>query len=972
MAELVGTTSDPFSLNSTSSTKEKAAAQSQLNAAKNEWNAWLAANQDTTPYRAAAEGKLSEILQKYPYVTTYTNTGMLVQDRLAIKTDGSLTIPNNSVDPKIGNIQAPNVDDAYPTVAGNVAEAKPNITGGNPSDPNRLKSTGGPPDQYSMASDAPSLSGNATSPDATTSGNVTGGNNTVVGRSGPPDQYQATANTTPVTQNGDAASSSGRTGPPSEYDTNSANGRTGPPSEYDTSNSNTTSDDSGSNGAGSGTDESGTGRREPSGPVTVGQQGRRGPPDEYEAAGSGGTPPNKVMILRPNKLHEYVNWTYQVGWYMLDLATYNSFTSSGTDSAALRKYPIMRSGGFAKTGAGLKYDLGLNSLRVESVIASSNMSPNASIYRIEMQVVEPYGVSLIADLKRMADSLPNGPHDHFQIPYLLDIRFLGYDDTGKMIPSIPQTGPKLIPCQIVNINFNITSAGTVYNISLVPYSQQGINKFYGVLREDARLYGKKFEDILRGADGLAAKLNKASEADVKDGKAEIPDTYDFEIVSFDKNRTANDGKLAQSECTFDIKGGGSVTPIAARKMGNDKVDPTEAYFQLKAGSNIKDLVRDIAITTRYFQGKITDGAADKTNPMELIKVVPVVTDLTKFDRKRGVYAKKIIYKVMPYYVYGKNNPKTGQAPVQLRGHSKEYNWLFTGKNDDVLDIDLNFNLMYFKVFEKKATERALLESGAQVPTEPQYATSSGQDTSSGMVYKQTTGSTTTAAARGPKPDAVAEYFDQELNSPDLADLVKLDMSIIGDPDFIAQDRSVRPKGTDVDAANNGYVDGDVNKGISIDVDGVYVKLNFRTPRDYDDNSGLMALTQEQVMIGGMYQLIRVESEFEGGKFTQKLNMVRVFDQIENKIDKQAKTTDESGTGRRETTTPKAPATVAPGAGRSGFNTGGSPVTAPPAGAGRSGFSTMPPSYPGDAAYGDDAMAPVDTNDKAIRDYYLGR
>ena len=148
----------------------------------------------------------------------------------------------------------------------------------------------------------------------------------------------------------------------------------------------------------------------------------------------------------------------------------------------------------------------------------------------------------------------------------------------------------------------------------------------------------------------------------------------------------------------------------------------------------------------------------------------------------------------------------------------------------------------------------------------------------------------------------------------------------------------------------------------MDVDGVYVKLNFRTPRDYDENSGLMMLSPGQELIGGMYQVITVESVFEGGKFTQKLNMVRVFDQPENKVDKQVAPT------QREA--------VAPGAGRSGFSTvtnkpSGTPVDKSP-GAGRSGFSTMPTSLPGDAAYGDDAMAPIDATDKAVRDYYLGR
>jgi hypothetical protein len=106
----------------------------------------------------------------------------------------------------------------------------------------------------------------------------------------------------------------------------------------------------------------------------------------------------------------------------------------------------------------------------------------------------------------------------------------------------------------------------------------------------------------------------------------------------------------------------------------------------------------------------------------------------------------------------------------------------------------------------------------------------------------------------------------------------------------------------------------------------------------------MMLSPGQELIGGMYQLIKVESMFEGGKFTQKLNMVRVFDQPENKVNKQVAPT------QRESTTP--------GAGRSGFSTApktsGTPVNIGP-GAGRSGFSTVPTTTVPQPIYNDDAV-----------------
>ena len=566
---------------------------------------------------------------------------------------------------------------------------------------------------------------------------------------------------------------------------------------------------------------------------------------------------------------------------MLDPSTYNTFASTGQDSADLRKRPILRSGGFTKNSSGMEFDLGLKSLRLTSIIGNSSTNPSNNVFGIEMQIVEPYGVNFLAQLAAMASQIGTST-DHFQLPYLIEIKWNGYDDNGQLVSNIASTGPKLITTQIVNISFNITSAGTVYTLSLIGFNEQAINRYYGVVRHNAELYGSSLQDFLTGNRSLKTILDSMGREDYAEKRCQYPDIYDFKVVSFDSTHTTDDGKLANEKVTFPLSDGGETTPFFDRAMDRNETGIT--LYKISANSNVKDIIVDIAKKSKYFQNKITDTPnSDTTNPLELIKIVPVITELQSFDTIRGVYQKKITYMVMPYYVYGQVYPHAGQAPVSSRGFMKEYNWLFTGKNKDVLDLNLNYNLMYFRTFERASSEKGLAQSGANIEIIAPENTviTQVQKDKGGVNILQTGGETSRSKNTGFKPNAVQEIFDQLLNSPQNEDLTTLDISIIGDPDWVLQDRSVRPVGVGIMSSVTGLVDDDFSKGIASDVNEVYVKINFKTPRDYSDTTGLMQFTSDQSLISGVYGVVSIDSVFEEGSFTQTLHTYRVHQQLEN-------------------------------------------------------------------------------------------
>lgn len=752
------------------------------------------------------------------------------------------------------------------------------------------------------ASDAPGLGGSSTTPATGTNNSTSAYSSTSTDSTGGP----SPANTVPVTQNGDAASTGGAGSSSYNAREDSGTASTNPNS----TNAGDQSDDAGSSGGtgtggnpgnstGGSTDGSNNGSNNNG--VSVGQLGQG---SQLEDPSKKGTPQNKRIFQRPNALHSYVNWTYQVGWYMLEIPTFNSFSETGSDSASLRKKPIMRSGGFAKRNAGLDYDLNLVGLKMQSVIGNNSTSPGSNVYEIEMQVLEPYGISLIQQLKELAGS----EDDPFHMPYLLEIKWLGYDDVGRMVNNIPETGPKLISVKIINITFDINSAGTIYTITMVPYSQTAIDSIDGVIRQDVQLYGDSLQTLLNdGPDSLKQFLIKKSKDLVRDGLAEHPDEYEFEIVSFDPGTRARNNKLARAPVTFPQKGG-AATQLSRRGTGNPadiasgiagtpglneslsskSNDPNKQYFSFKGGTRIVAAIIAMAKNSKYFQDKVPDVPnGDKENPFELIKVVPVVSDLGKFDNLRKTYQKKVTYKIMSYFDYGRLFPYAGQAKVDKRGFIKEYNWIFTGKNDDIFDLRLDLNLMYYQIMTSAPVEKAALNAVVTPPPKSNTAAPiKASDTVYGIQFRAGPGDPN---AKSPTTQNVSDAFDFALNSPKRADLIELDLQIIGDPDWITQDRSVRPKGGDINANNSGFVDNDYKMGVAVDVDSVYVKLLFRTPRDYDDEKGIMNVSLNRSFIEGVYKVVNIESRFQDGKFTQVLRLVRTDDLEENQPQAIAKT-----------------------------------------------------------------------------------
>lgn len=317
---------------------------------------------------------------------------------------------------------------------------------------------------------------------------------------------------------------------------------------------------------------------------------------------------------------------------------------------------------------------------------------------------------------------------------------------------------------------------------------------------------------------------------------------------------------------------------------------------VNAGTSIVSEINRVLRNSTYLLNQLPDPSVLKNaNPgkveeiqkeleskaLYMWKIVPRV-ELKEFDRKRGVYAKRTTYFVKKYEVNSSSMPLTPSASPQ--DWQKEYDYIFTGRNVDIEKFDLKFDFMYFismtpdayKLATNRRSPTEYEDQSLHVPSDlregvgrPEVKQVPNDVAKLGSESVERTGKT-----------AHAGDLSNHMLNRNGGDMIVVDLGILGDPDFIKQD--------DILVTEPALATERINGSIPTDRGEVYIKLRFKTPIDYDDNTGLIKYAQGQAgleyqnsIFDGFYRITTVENTFSSGKFSQVLKVVRIFNDQEH-------------------------------------------------------------------------------------------
>lgn len=323
------------------------------------------------------------------------------------------------------------------------------------------------------------------------------------------------------------------------------------------------------------------------------------------------------------------------------------------------------------------------------------------------------------------------------------------------------------------------------------------------------------------------------------------------------------------------------------KTPANNFDTKKMLFNVTSGTSIVDVINLVLKNSDYIKRQVVDPLTDKnTLPEETtvkyFKVIPKV-ELLDFDTVRNDWGKKTTFYIKKYEYFNSKHPNLPTA--KPRGAVKEYNFMYTGKNIDILEFNIDFDTAYYTTIvvnreKAEATSGAVAaDDGEASKDKTKKAPGAGTAT---PATQQIVGTDATAQSTGADTakTVLVSNAMKSIYSSSRGDMLNVKLKIIGDPHFIKQDDLYAHPGQS-DYADNKVM---INPGsLNMDAAEIFCKINFETPVDMDDKTGLRRDDPKYKNSGfsGFYKILKVDSEFSKGQFVQTLDCIRIFDKSDN-------------------------------------------------------------------------------------------
>jgi hypothetical protein len=661
--------------------------------------------------------------------------------------------------------------------------------------------------------------------------------------------------------------------------------------------------------------------------------------------------PLGAQIPAPNILSNYASYSYVIGLSALSVDDINYPDISY--KAGKRLDIICKSAGSdpenrIKTGYG-KWDFFIDNLELESVIGQATASKtNTSL--IKFDVYEPYSIGIFM-LSLQIAAAQAGYLNWRDAPFLLSVEFRGSTESGQMT-NIPFT-TRHIPIKITSTTLSANEQGCRYTVSAFGTQGQAVTTEFANLKTDAAIKGKTVQEVLQtGKDSLQAIVNQALKEQAKAAKKPKPDEIVIIFPKEDKIPSGQQAaaskpasattptvspKVTSGASDVNKKIGVSLSPVnktlvqsegevnelGSQTMGYDytkksetstaklaesvtadgkwtrgnlKVDPTEGTLKFTQNMDIPSVIDQVLLTSEWAATQLAAGKVDDDGMRKWWRVDTQVYYIKTDENLKvsGTYPRIVVYRVLPYKAHSGAIPAPGSKPSGYnsikRKVIKQYDYLYTGKNSEVIKFDIDFNVSFANVLAsdiyKEDPDKS--KSAQQDKTSDVTPNAEGKDSKDekqggyGTVTNKFSLTQTALDLFGGDgfDDArarIGRTFLEAIRSP--LDMMRLNLEIQGDPYWIVNSGQGNYTSTPVNGVKDLNKDGSVNWQTS-EVD---IIVNFRSPFDINQTTGMYDFKSANIFdIGsstssgptlgftGLYRVNTVTSTFKNGVFKQRL------------------------------------------------------------------------------------------------------
>ena len=200
----------------------------------------------------------------------------------------------------------------------------------------------------------------------------------------------------------------------------------------------------------------------------------------------------------PNELRNFASYNY-----VFTLGCLNNFEINFPDLTYRISDPatvILKSGGGAGDGAATVYENAgkveyyIDDVEIDTIIGFNPQTKHSNATGISFKVTEPLSMGLFLQALQVA-SLRSGHKNYLMAPFVLSVEFKGYDGNGNAI-SAPGTR-RIFPLKLVNIDFEVTEGGSVYNVQAIPWHEQALTNQIQSIKTDVTITGRTVQELLQ-------------------------------------------------------------------------------------------------------------------------------------------------------------------------------------------------------------------------------------------------------------------------------------------------------------------------------------------------------------------------------------------------------------------------------------------------------------------------------------------
>jgi hypothetical protein len=617
-----------------------------------------------------------------------------------------------------------------------------------------------------------------------------------------------------------------------------------------------------------------------------------------------------------------------------------------------------------------KFDYYIDDVRVNGTMGMDKVTGNTNATGLSFKIIEPYSMGLFFQSLQIA-ALEAGYFNWLDVPLLLRLEFFGHIDQYKQNVQIPGT-TRFFPLKIMDIKMNVTGQGSTYSCEAIPWNEKAHSTTYSQVKTDINVSGSTVQEMLQtGEKSLQKVVNDVYLEKIKRKEVDVPDqililfpadlkTSDATGITTDSANTPgatvnptesgnnqnvlNRLGVVRGTDGFNLIQNDNINPIGIANMGfneyrkgenpfgkdnavydektgtykrgNITISKTVSEAKFAQGTDIPNVINQIILASDYGRQALDP---DKVSEDGFISWWKIETQMYILDsdsniEKTGRKPNLVVYRVIPHRVHhsrfmAPNQPAKGTEKLNLEA-IKEYNYLYTGKNLDILEFGIEFNTGFYtatsadsgknNIDVKQTSKTGGLAVSNEQLNDNRSTETFQRDPITGIVTDTSGTSGGSAAPKiglgtiptssfqdkirsdsgnkgGPRSDdpatlAARQFHDAITNA---ADMIELNMKILGDPFFLGD------SGMGNYSAQATNFKGLTGDGTINNQDGeVYIRVNFRNPVDLNNYTGRFDFPGGGLVpqFSGLYRVSIVENRFTKGQFTQDLTLTRMVGQ----------------------------------------------------------------------------------------------